>query len=388
MIMQKHPESVTGTYANRMVHWESNQAIIGQHIIDEYGSVRTYTDLAEHRLTVTMRHLTDPENKVYFLGMEGGLWEANVHTLETKHLFDLVEILDMSEDFSPHFKGGYTGNGRVIVASNKYDEEEFSGRAKGGRLAEWDGEKWTILEKEPFVEVNGQPNYGHPIFATGWDKASVILKVFAKGEWSTYLLSKASHAFDHTWNTERYRIRQIQTERFLMDVHGMFYELPAFIYDGKPWVVRPISTHLRVIPDFVSWRGMLVLASDQTDHDVGQPQSGFWFGKADDLWSFGKPKGWGGPWWETEVKAGEVSDPFLMTGFDKKVIHLSHEMETEVEFKIEVDFLGNGSWKTYKTIAVSENGYEHHVFPDGFSAHWVRITVDKSCTATAYFMYS
>jgi len=29
---------------------------------------------------------------------------------------------------------------------------------------------------------------------------------------------------------------------------------------------------------------------------TGQAQSGLWFGKTDDLWSWGKPKGWGGPW--------------------------------------------------------------------------------------------
>lgn len=44
----------------------------------------------------------------------------------------------------------------------------------------------------------------------------------------------------------------------------------------------------------------------------GQPQSGIWFGK---------PKGWGGPWRAAALKAGEASDPFLMTGFDKKVLH-------------------------------------------------------------------
>jgi hypothetical protein len=36
----------------------------------------------------------------------------------------------------------------------------------------------------------------------------------------------------------------------------------------------------------------------------GQPQSGIWFGKTDDLWRFGKPQGWGGVWRSTAVKAG------------------------------------------------------------------------------------
>ncbi|MBZ0292932.1 MAG: hypothetical protein K8L99_10255, partial [Anaerolineae bacterium] len=113
-----------------------------------------------------------------------------------------------------------------------------------------------------------------------------------------------------------------------------------------------------------------------------------WFGKTDDLWSFGKPSGWGGVWWEDEVKAGEASDPYLMTGFDKKVLHLTHESDETVNFKVEVDFLGNGSWKTYSSFAVSGHGYHHHEFPSSFSAHWVRITSDTDCRATAYLTYS
>ncbi|MEE8452759.1 MAG: hypothetical protein V3R99_12620, partial [Thermoguttaceae bacterium] len=81
-------------------------------------------------------------------------------------------------------------------------------------------------------------------------------------------------------------------------------------------------------------------------------------------------------------------DPFLMTGFDKKVVHLTHDSNREVSFTVEVDFLGNGTWKQYTSLSVPAKGYVHHEFPDGFSAHWVRVTVDQDCTATAYFMYN
>ena len=52
---------------------------------------------------------------------------------------------------------------------------------------------------------------------------------------------------------------------------------------------------------------------------TGQSQSGLWFGKTDDLWTFGKPQGWGGVWRRDNITAGEPSDPYLLTGFDKKV---------------------------------------------------------------------
>jgi len=130
------------------------------------------------------------------------------------------------------------------------------------------------------------------------------------------------------------------------------------------------------------------MASDQIDHDQGQPQSGLWFGNLDDLWRMGKPSGWGGPWWNTAVRAGDVSNPFLMTGFDKKVVHLIHDANEPVSLDLEVDFLGDGSWRLYRSFVVDPGGYVHHEFPDGFAAHWVRVRVDHDCAATAYFMYN
>ncbi len=134
-------------------------------------------------------------------------------------------------------------------------------------------------------------------------------------------------------------------------------------------MVRPISTHLWVIADFCTWQGMLVLGPDNAspahgaNHTAGEPQSGLWFGKTDDLWQFGKPAGWGGPWWEAEAGAGIPSDPYLMTGFDKKVLHLCHDCGSSVRFDVEVDFLGNGIWKKYATLEVGAGEYVHHEFP-------------------------
>ena len=57
-------------------------------------------------------------------------------------------------------------------------------------------------------------------------------------------------------------------------------------------------------------------------------------------------------------------------------------------FRVEVDFLGDGSWAPYGSYTVEPGGYVHHEFPAGFSAHWVRVTSDTDCTATAYFTYT
>jgi hypothetical protein len=392
MAMRRHPASVTGTFANRLIHNPSNQAIIGPHIIDTKGVVRTFPEMAKHRLAATMEHLTDPTQLVYFLTMEGLLFEASVKTLEAKQLFDLVKVLELPAGTRPHFKSAYTDAGRVVVANNTYDERDFKRELAGGRLAEWDGKTWTILERKPFVEVMGKAwapdTFGRPIYATGWDRASAILKVFRNGAWSTYRLPKGGQTFDHAWNTEWMRIREVQTERFLMDLHGLFYELPSLSYDGRVWGILPVARHLRMVPDFCSWRGLLVLGGDQTDRSVGQPQSGLWFGHQDELWGWGKPQGWGGPWWEDRVEADALSDPFLMTGFDKKVLHLSQQGAPSVKVTVEVDFMGNGRWHTYAELSVPDGGYVHHEFPAGFSAHWVRLKVSQAATITAQFVYS
>ena len=136
---------------------------------------------------------------------------------------------------------------------------------------------------------------------------------------------------------------------------------------------------------------MLALAGNETTPNGennpvgGQPQSGIWFGKTDDLWGFGKPQGWGGPWRNTPVKKGQPSDPYLMTGFDKKVLHVKTGKAAGVN--IEIDFLGNGTWVFYEGLNAA-SGYAYHVFPAGFSAHWVRLTSDADCTASAEFIYT
>lgn len=150
MNMEKHPESRVGTYANRMIHSETSQAIIGPHLIDTSGNVRTVEDLVDTRITATARHLTDPKNMVYMLGMEGEFYELNVNTLECNVIADLCNELyiDIGQgEGQPHFKGMFSAHGKVVVANNSYQDNDFLGESENGRLAEWDGRSWTVLEK-------------------------------------------------------------------------------------------------------------------------------------------------------------------------------------------------------------------------------------------------
>ncbi|MBI2300861.1 MAG: hypothetical protein HYU66_18280 [Armatimonadetes bacterium] len=395
--MTRHPAGVDGTYANRFVHHPSNQLILGPHVIDTDHRVRTVDCLVDVRVCGTAVHLADPQHLVYMLGMEGELFEVDVRSLECRQVFDLTRELHTPGEGACHFKDCYSAFGRLVVVNNDYADPDFRGQRAEGTLAEYDGATWTVIDRRPYVAVNGlSPGCGSNIFASGWDRASAILKVYSAGtgQWRTYRLPKASHTFDHKWATEWPRIRSVEHERLLMDHHGLFYELPAWHYGDAVWGIRPISTHLWVHSDFCTWRGLLVIGADNCSYDQGgnlqcaEPQSGLWFGRTEDLWNLGKPAGWGGVWWEEAVQAGEPSDPYLMTGFDRKCLHLSHDSGERVHFTVEVDFLGCGAWKVYQRIGVDPHGYAHHEFPAGFSAHWARVTADRECVAPAQLIYT
>lgn len=373
-----------GTHANRLIHKESSQAFVGPYAIDARGEWRFIDALADHRLTATMRHLTDPANRVYMLTMEGALFDLDVSTLKATQLADLVKEMKLTK--RPHFKGGVTGQGRVIVANNGF--YEFGDTSAG--LFEWDGKTWRTLSDKPHMDCAARQDMGGVIFCTGWDESSVLFSALIKGQWKRYRLPKASHAFNHAWQTEWMRIREVETEHYLADIHGMFYELQPIAFEDSIWGVKPICQHLRIIPDYCAFRGLLALGGNQTTPNAdnnavaGQPQSGLWFGKTDDLWSWGKPQGWGGPWRKQWVLAGAASDPFLMTGFDKKVLHL--RSDRHVTIQLQVDFLGDGSWETLENLTL--DGYKPYIFPTGFSAHWARLIPTVSATYSAEFIYT
>ena len=325
---EMRPESVGGTHAGRMIHRESNQLIIGPYFIDAKGKVRP-ADVKSRlvgRMTAVARHLTDPKNMVYFFDMEGAIYEANVHTLAVRKLFDKPVPGD-------HGKGGYTGQGRLVIANNGERRPKKTGQY--GVLAEWDGKEWRIIERKQFCDVTGPGGIlgatddASPLWATGWDRRSVILKLLDAGKWHTFRMPKASHTFDaiHGWYTEWPRIREVGAGRMLMVMHGMMYDFPPGFSAKARGGLKPIASHLRYIPDFCDWNGRLVLASDDAsllaNPMVKRAQSNVWFGKVSDLPSFGPRSGWGGVWLGETVAAGGVSDPFLVKGFTHRVLHLA-----------------------------------------------------------------
>jgi len=334
-----HPESVGGTPAGRMIHKESNQLLIAHYLIDDKGNVRVISPKQmPMRVTAIARHLKDPKNMVYYIDMEGSIWEANVHTLAVNRLFKKPVP-------GWHGKGGYTSQGKLVISNNgelhvgSYKDVLVGGEAKTpeerGVLAEYDGENWKVVERRQFTEVTGPHGItggsdgDEPIWSVGWDRRSLRLKLLEDGKWSTYLLPKASYCNDasHGWYTEWPRIREITEGRWMMDMHGMFYDFPKTFSRKNSAGIKPIGSHLRYVPDFCAWNDKLILASDETSIQgnplAGQPQTNLWFGDYNDLKTWGPASAYGGPWIDDEVAADTPSDPFLIAGFNHRLVHLT-----------------------------------------------------------------
>ena len=94
LAVHKHPASVVGTSANRLVHPPTGEMILGPHLLDADNNVRTFDALAGHRLTAALTHLHEPKDKVYVLGMESEFGEADLCTLKAGRLFTLNDDLN------------------------------------------------------------------------------------------------------------------------------------------------------------------------------------------------------------------------------------------------------------------------------------------------------
>jgi len=421
MNMEIFEGSIGGTPTARMVHQESNQLLIGPYVIDSLGQIRVipYSRM-EGRLNAYARHLKDPENMVYMYDMEGMLYEVNVNTLEVNKLF---------HDPLPgwHGKGAYTSQGKLVVSNNgehasegrvthdkddwenehyqweeswKVDIEGIFGPDNLGILAEFDGDNFKVVERSQFTDITTKngiyaiPNDDSPLWAIGWDAKSVRLKVMDNGEWHTYLLPKATYNNDppHGWFTEWPRIRSIGNGKMMMDMHGMFYNFPESFSASNTAGINPISSHLRYIPDFMNWNGQIVLATDETSIQgnllAGQPQSNLWFGSYEQLSEWGPASGYGAVWLKEPVAADQPSEPYLMAGFDNRILHLKNHGNSVVTVTLEVDINGNNEWEPYQTLRLPAGVYQYHIFDKRFEVEWIRLKTDRSSQLTAAFHFT
>ena len=421
-------ESIGGTPANRMIHKESNQLFIGPYAINDKGVVRAipYTAM-QGRHTGNARHLTDPAGMIYYGSMEEGFYEVDVHSLTVKELYKDGNTNGVRDDtdVNPlnallpgvHGKGLYSGQGFMYYTNNGEGTMEAQRRfdVEAGVLAEWAGKDWKTVRRNQFVEVTGPGDiYGNknpetdPIWATGWDYKSVLLGVrdATKG-WAFFRLPKASHSYDggHGWNTEWPRIRNIGTDNmpdYLMTMHGLFWSFPGTFTVDNTGGIRPRSAYLKVIGDFTRWNDGLVFGCDDSAQKEflnvrkakggiegpGQSNSNLWFtslSKPDEL---GPATAEGAVWAKEDVKAGELSEPFLFSGWAKRSCWVSNGSKSGVTYTFEVDTEGNNVWTKLKDVKIDAGKSVNIPFLSSEKGEWIRVTVDKPTYTTVSFNYS
>lgn len=204
---------------------------------------------------------------------------------------------------------------------------------------------------------------------------------------------KGDQKFDKLTNDGLNRLaREVVTERDLLNLHGTFYELPAENADGFA-KVRPVASHNLAIHDFASFRGLFVLSGidkqGNQNHIIRSKDgnAAVWVGAIDDLWKLGKPKGNGGPWFNSDVQSNEKSDAYLFGFYDQRKLNINHDANTDVTFTIQLDPSGNGEWIDYKSLTVKPTENMEYIFPKDVEARWIRFQVNKSCKATTFLNY-
>lgn len=117
-----------------------------------------------------------------------------------------------------------------------------------------------------------------------------------------------------------------------MTMHGLFWKFPGTFSINNTAGIRPRSAYLKVIGDFTYWQDRLVFGCDDSAQKEflnkrkakgniegpGQSNSNLWFtslSKPDEL---GPATSEGAVWAKEMVKAGEVSEPFLFSGWDER----------------------------------------------------------------------
>ena len=245
---------------------------------------------------------------------------------------------------------------------------------------------------EPGAAAWMQKHVAIPRDALALDAASVIYTDEAGKRWRLPR-GRADYRLEGPLGFER-TDREVCTERDLLNAAGTFFELPAENAGGIA-KVRALTTHNRRIQDYASWRGLLVLTGLDEDAPVSNShivrstdgKAAVWLGVVDDLWSLGKPIGVGGPWKNTAVQPGVASDPYLLTGYDRKTVTLSHTTAAPVRFRVEVDLTGTGQWVNYRSFDVPAGQSLAHAFPAAYQAYWLRVVAESATTATVWLDY-
>ncbi len=99
---------------------------------------------------------------MYLLTAAGRLLVADLTTLRVEPVADVAAELRM-KDSRLIFKAGHQAGRMIFVAASAPD-------GQSGCLAQWDGTRWTVVDRAAYGEVTDLASMSQNVVATGCDR--------------------------------------------------------------------------------------------------------------------------------------------------------------------------------------------------------------------------
>ena len=177
-----------------------------------------------------------------------------------------------------------------------------------------------------------------------------------------------------------------------MTMHGMFWHFPEMFTADNSAGIRPRSAYLKVIGDFTRWNDQLVFGCDDSAQKEflnkrkakgniegpGQSNSNLWFTSLTRPDELGPATAEGAVWVKESVKANDVSEPFLFSGWTNRCGWVKNEGNQPVTFTFEIDESGNNEWKILKNVIVNAGKAATVPFGSTEKGEWIRVKADKN----------
>ena len=348
-----------------------------------------------HRSLWLIDHAKGEAKRVEVTGEDEWLtWTAEADSTEFSAVITLSHGDARGSEADPMFDGvarvGGTAPLTGLFRPRGENKRTLSFATEAGYY-ELDGELNLRRVEDPTTLAWVKDKIAIPKDVVSLDEASVLIVDDRGRRWR---LPRATRGLDEATRAGELRLcREVATERDMLNVAGTFFELPAENADGFA-KIRPVSSHHLRVTDFGGYRGLFLMSGIRADAPAGEHvlrsddgKAALWAGAIDDLWKLGKPRGEGGPWKDSRVKAGEASDPYLLWGYDRRSLTLEHDQNVPVYFRVELDLTGTGVWVTWQHREVSPGEQARLEFEPAVQARWLRVTASDACTATAWLKY-
>lgn len=363
----------------RLMMGSQTGGVLAGALISASGKAEALPGLSSASVVGVCRHPAD--HRLCFLTEEGRLLGADVATKEVAGIFEnLPKALGLGSH-PAHLRALFAAHDRLYLANEANAGQAGKG---GGRLAEWDWRgAWRMVDTASFVDVTGIESVNgereNLVLALGYDDLSVLLRVYSNLQWKRYRLPWRERPSTGIGQ----RIREISPGQWLMLAFGNFYLIQPPIPGSNQPQVRPLSACTESLHDFCAWGGSIVLAGGQQDRTAGTTQPLLRETTLAAITASPRPTGQGAWWRTTSVNANQVSESLLIAGFQKRTVHLSNEGDSPLTVDLEIDANNTEAYRGLYRMQVAPHSYVPYVFPEGYSATWLRLRAQEAGMVTA-----